>query len=253
MTGSKKQHQDNNWPIRNVTPLSSCALKQTSETIVSFCKYLFKSIAFFSCSKISYPIQIWTFSLFEDFWSWGILILRISKPQILKLSTVFNALCIWHFNPCFVHFQFQILWQPFPCVRNLLNKKHLVFLVCFCCIASHQSPISHITSSRRRANISSWARALELGRKIWFPVNKCRGRGIVAREDLASIRMNEHFASPGIRCWNSWEISVHNLICHSFRWISVWQYLCNSDILKDSNFQLFQMFSFAYCKDGSQV
>ena len=96
-------------------------------------------------------------------------------------------------------------------------------------------------------------RALEPGRKIWFPVNKCRGRGIVAREDLASIRMNEHFASPGIRCWNSWEISVYNLICYSFRWISVEQYLCNSEILKDSNFQLFQMFSFVYCIDGSQV
>ena len=169
--------------------------------------------------------------------------MRISMPQLWKISTVFNAAWKSDFNPCFVCFQFQILWQPFPCVRNLLNKKHLVFLVCFCCTASHQSPISHITSSRRRANISSWARALELWRKIWFPVNKCRGRGIVARQgDLASIRMNEHFASPGIRCWNSWEISLYNLICHSFRWILVRQYLCNSEILKDS-----------YCKEGSPV
>ena len=72
------------------------------------------------------------------------------------------------------YFQFQILWQPFPCVRNSLNKKHLVFLVCFCCIASHQSPISHITSSRRRANISSWEeKSSELGGKfdsLWTSV-----------------------------------------------------------------------------------
>ena len=169
--------------------------------------------------------------------------MRISMPQLWKISTVFNAAWKSDFNPCFVCFQFQILWQPFPCVRNSLNKKHLVFLVCFCCTASHQSPISHITSSRRRANISSWARALELWREenlipcelVSWERNCCQG-------DLASIRMNEHFASPGIRCWNSWEISLYNLICHSFRWILVRQYLCNSEILKDS-----------YCKEGSPV
>ena len=112
--------------------------------------------------KILNPWEMLTFSIFKDFESWSFLILRILKPQILKISKVFNAAGKSHFNPCFVYFQFQILWQPFPCVRNLLNKKHSVFLVCFCCTASHQSPISHITSSRRRANISSWARALNL-------------------------------------------------------------------------------------------
>ena len=157
--------------------------------------------------RILNPWEIWTFSIFEDFESWRFLILWISKPQILKISTVFNAAGKSHFNPCFVHFQFQILWQPFPCVRNLLNKKHLVFLVCFCCTASHQSPISHITSSRRRANISSWARALEPGRKIWFPVNKCRGRGIVARGGLG-FNQNEWALR---KSWNSLLEQLRNI------------------------------------------
>ena len=101
---------------------------------------------------------------------------------------------------------------------------------------------SHTLRRRAVGQIFPHGQELWTWRKIWFPVNKCRGRGIVAREDLASIRMNEHFASPGIRCWNSWEISLYNLICHSFRWILVRQYLCNSEILKDS-----------YCKEGSPV
>ena len=139
-----------------------CALKQTSETIVSFCKYLFNKHRLFVLhhysenqlqhvlaflwftSRISYPwiqdpqsvrnldiLDIWGFWILrisdsEKFWSWGFF-----KPQILKIATVVNAAGKSHFNPCFVHFQFQILWQPFPCVRNLLNKNIWFFSFVF--------------------------------------------------------------------------------------------------------------------------
>ena len=83
MTESKKRHQDNNWPIRNVTPLSFCVLKQTSETIVSFCKYLFKKhrLFFLKQNFISYPnLDIFTI--------WGFLILGNFDPKDFKASNI---------------------------------------------------------------------------------------------------------------------------------------------------------------------
>ena len=198
--------------------------------------------------RILNPWEIWTFSIFEDFESWGFF-----NPKVFWL---WGFQCLsYGKSPQFL----MLLWnQILTRVLFVFNFRYYDnhFLVCgtrwiksiwfFSFVFAAPPVISRRSHTLRRRAVGQIfphgrKRALNLEENL-IPCEQVSWERNCCQGDLASIRMNEHFASPGIRCWNSWEISLYNLICHSFRWILVRQYLCNSEILKDS-----------YCKEGSPV
>ena len=200
--------------------------------------------------RILNPWEIWTFWIFEDFESWGFLILRNFDPED------FLSLKYWKSPQLLMLLVNHILTHVLFIFNFRYYDNH--FLVCGTCwiksiwffsfVFAAPPVISRRSHTLRRRAVGQ---IFPHGQELWsqgaleenlIPCEQVSWERNCCQGDLASIRMNEHFASPGIRCWNSWEISLYNLICHSFRWILVRQYLCNSEILKDS-----------YCKEGSPV